>query len=91
MSMLSDRLPGRAGVVWDRAVRLSPLVVGAILVVLGVRIVEISMRRELPTLQISVGYFTTIIPASGALMMLYAVRGLRVAVGRRPDSPGGET
>jgi TRAP-type C4-dicarboxylate transport system permease small subunit len=87
MSALSDRLPGRAGVLWNRAIRLSPLAVGAILLILGARIVEISMRRELPTLQISVGYFTTIIPASGALMILYSVRGLRAAGTRRPFRP----
>jgi TRAP-type C4-dicarboxylate transport system permease small subunit len=49
---------------------------GAILLVLGVRIVEISMRRELPTLEISAGYFNTVVPASGALMIFYAVRGV---------------
>jgi TRAP-type C4-dicarboxylate transport system permease small subunit len=32
------------------------------------------MRRELPTLQISAGYFSTIVPASGALMIVYALR-----------------
>ena len=48
---------------------------GAILLVLGIRLVEISMRRELPTLQISAGYFSTIVPASGALMIFYALRG----------------
>jgi len=91
MSMLSDRLPGRAGNIWGRVIRLSPLAVGAILLILGVRIVEISMRRELPTLQISVGYFTTVIPASGALMILYAVRGFRATGEQRSDSAGGET
>jgi TRAP-type C4-dicarboxylate transport system permease small subunit len=77
MSTLSDRLArtGPAGRRWDRAIRLSPVVMGAILLVLGVRIVEISMRRELPTLEISAGYFNTIVPASGALMIFYAVRG----------------
>jgi TRAP-type C4-dicarboxylate transport system permease small subunit len=78
MSTLSDRLArtGRAGRLWDRAIRLSPVVMGAILLVLGLRIVEISMRRELPTLQISAGYFNTIVPLSGALMIVYAVRGV---------------
>jgi TRAP-type C4-dicarboxylate transport system permease small subunit len=77
MSMLSDRLrdAGRAGAAWTRVIRLSPVVVGAILVVLGPQIVEISMRRELPTLQIPVGYFTTIIPVSGGLMIVYALCG----------------
>jgi TRAP-type C4-dicarboxylate transport system permease small subunit len=50
-------------------------VVGTILLVWGIRIVEISMRRELPSLQIPAGYFTTIIPASGGLMIFYALRG----------------
>lgn len=76
MSMVSDRLErrGRAGACWRRAIRLSPVVMGAILLVLGVRVVEISMHRELTSLQISVGYFTTVIPASGALMIFYALR-----------------
>jgi TRAP-type C4-dicarboxylate transport system permease small subunit len=79
MSTLSDRLGrrGRAGLLWDRAIRLSPVTMGALLLILGVRIVEISMRRELPTLQISAGYFSTVVPLSGALMIVYAVRGLR--------------
>ena len=89
MSMVSDRLErsGRAGVFWGRAIRLSPIVVGAILLVLGVRIVEISMRRELPTLQIPAGYFSTIIPVSGALIIFYVVRGLRIKSDRGPDPP----
>jgi TRAP-type C4-dicarboxylate transport system permease small subunit len=86
MSTLSDRLvrTGRAGALWDRAIRLSPLVMGAVLLVLGIRLVEISMRRELPTLQISAGYFSTVVPLSGALMMLYAVRALRARRARDP-------
>lgn len=88
MGMVSDRLErrGRIGVLWGRAIRLSPMVVGAILLFLGVRIVEISMRRELPTLQIPSGYFSTIIPVSGALMIFYAVRGCRVPSVPEPDS-----
>lgn len=88
MTMLIDRaMPGgRARAAWARVIRLSPMVVGAILLVLGVRQVEISMHRELPTLQITAGYFSTIIPASGALMILYAALGLR-ASGRRSDPP----
>jgi TRAP-type transport system small permease protein len=87
MSTLSDRLArtGRAGALWDRVIRMSPLVMGAILLVLGVPIVEISMRRELPTLQISAGYFNTVVPLSGALMIFYAVRGFRLERGRGPD------
>ena len=77
MSTLSDRLAqtGRAGRLWDRIIRLSPVGMGAVLLVMGVRVVEISMRRELPTLEISGGYFNTVVPASGALMIFYAVRG----------------
>jgi TRAP-type C4-dicarboxylate transport system permease small subunit len=77
MSTWSDRLAeaGRAGVLWNRLIHLSPIVMGAILLVLGIPLVEISMRRELPTLQISAGYFNTIVPASGALMIFYALRG----------------
>jgi TRAP-type C4-dicarboxylate transport system permease small subunit len=77
MRLLSDRMLGgrRAAAVWAHIVQLSPLVVGSTLLVLGIRIVEISMRRELPSLQIPVGYFTTVIPASGALMIFYTLRG----------------
>jgi TRAP-type C4-dicarboxylate transport system permease small subunit len=77
MSTWSDRLAGAgwAGVLWNRLIHLSPVVMGAILLFLGIRLVEISMRRELPTLQISAGYFSTIVPASGALMIFYALRG----------------
>ena len=79
MSMLSDRLARRGfpGTAWGHVIRISPLAVGFILLVLGVRIVDISMYRELPTLRISAGYFTTIVPISGALMIYYAARGLR--------------
>ena len=89
MDMVSDRLPGRAGAIWGRVIHLSPLLVGAILVVLGVRFVEISMRRELPSLQISAGYFMTIIPVSGGLMILYALNGLRGTWAQRAGASGG--
>jgi TRAP-type C4-dicarboxylate transport system permease small subunit len=90
MTIVSDRL-GTSGVsgIWRRVVRLSPILAGILLLVLGVRLVEISMRRELPTLEISAGYFMTIVPISGALMIVY------VAIafwGRnRAQSPGGES
>lgn len=74
MSMVSDRLPGALGRAWDLVIRLSPVTVGAILMILGTRLVEISMVRELQTLRISAGYFMTIVPISGALMVLYALR-----------------
>jgi TRAP-type C4-dicarboxylate transport system permease small subunit len=88
MSNLSDRLVkfGRTGALWGVVIRLSPIVVGAILLVLGMRVVEISMRRELPSLGISAGYFSTIVPASGALMIAYVVNGLRARRGRKPDA-----
>lgn len=87
MGMLSDRFGGRAGVVWGRVIRWSPVAVGAILLVLGVPIVDISMRRELPTLQISAGYFTTVIPISGALIIFSALRGRRIQGDRGTEHP----
>lgn len=76
MAIISDRIAHlAAGKVWDSVIRLSPIAIGTILLVLGVRIVEISMFRELPTLRISAGYFTTVVPLSGALMIVYALRG----------------
>ena len=75
MTMVSDRLAAsRLGGPWHRIIRLSPVVAGALLLVLGMRLVEISMRRELPSLEISVGYFMTIVPISGALMIFYVAR-----------------
>jgi TRAP-type C4-dicarboxylate transport system permease small subunit len=86
MSTWSDRLAktGRAGALWSRLIVLSPAVMGTVLLVLGIRIVEISMKRELPTLEISAGYFSTIVPLSGALMILYAVRALWARSGSGP-------
>jgi TRAP-type transport system small permease protein len=74
MGMFTDRIRGRAAVWWRRIVRASPVVVGVLLLVLGVRVVQISMFREMPSLEISVGYFMTIIPFSGGLMIFYVVR-----------------
>jgi len=76
MTMISDRLVehGRFGRIWSHAIRLSPLLVGAILLVLGIRLVEISMFRELQTLRISAGYFMVIVPISGMLMIVYVLR-----------------
>lgn len=75
MAILSDRIAplGRAGALWSAVIRLSPIVVGVLLLILGERIVEISMFRELPTLRISAGYFMTIVPISGGLMIVYAL------------------
>ena len=78
MGMFTDRLQGRAAIWWGRVIRASPLIVGFLLLVFGMRIVEISMFREMPSLQISVGYFMIIIPFSGALMIFYVVRGFFV-------------
>ncbi len=74
MALLSDRMTGWVGGLWSRAIRLSPVVAGVLLLVLGLRLVEISMRRELPSLEISVGYFMTIVPISGVLMIFYVAR-----------------
>ncbi|HJZ43405.1 MAG TPA: TRAP transporter small permease [Hyphomicrobiaceae bacterium] len=88
MTIVSDRMgTSGLGALWNRVIRLSPMVAGVLLLVLGTRLVEISMRRELPTLEISVGYFMTIVPISGALMILYVARDFWVA-GRRQR--GGE-
>lgn len=89
MSTLSDRLE-RAfadGGLWTWVIRLSPITVGGILLVLGVPLVQITMQRELPTLQISAGYFSTIVPISGALMIYYALRGAVVGWGVRSAGP----
>lgn len=91
MSMLSDRLAqtGRVGSLWDFVIRLSPVLVGAVLLVLGVRLVEISMVRELQTLRISAGYFMPIVPISGALMIFYVLRGMLIRLGRWPNAMPG--
>jgi len=83
MTMVSDRLrhKGGGGRAWDMIIRLSPVVVGAILVFLGMRLVEISMVRELQTLRISAGYFMAIVPISGALMIFYAARSALIKTG----------
>jgi TRAP-type C4-dicarboxylate transport system permease small subunit len=78
MAMLSDRFVrgGKLGRSWELAIRISPILVGTILLVLGVRLVEISMVRELQTLRISAGYFMPIVPISGLLMIVYVLRSL---------------
>ena len=81
MTMVSDRLRGSVGRAWDLVIRLSPVAVGVILVLLGIRLVEISMVRELQTLRISAGYFMTIVPISGALMIFYALRSMLIKAG----------
>jgi TRAP-type transport system small permease protein len=75
MAMLSDKITAnrRIGKIYQSAISLSPVIVGAILLVLGFRLTEISMRRELPSLRIPAGYFTIVVPLSGALMIYYAI------------------
>lgn len=83
MTMLSDRLAEKEGTgkAWDLVIRLSPVAIGAILIILGTRLVEISMVRELQTLRISAGYFMTIVPVSGALMIFYSLRSTLMKAG----------
>lgn len=83
MTMLSDQLvnKGTIGKTWNFVIRLSPVAIGTILIILGTRLVEISMVRELQTLRISAGYFMTIVPISGALMMFYAIRSALIEAG----------
>jgi len=76
MGLFSDRLV-RAGPPWrswPAVIAASPAVAGILLIVLGWQVVTISMRRELPSLEISAGYFMTIMPISGALMTFYVLR-----------------
>ncbi len=78
MTMISDRVAGNpAGRVWIAVLRASPAILGAILLVLGVQIVELHMKRELPWLEIPSGYFSSVIPLSGALMIYYTARRIR--------------
>jgi TRAP-type C4-dicarboxylate transport system permease small subunit len=89
MAIVSDHLGSSGiGAIWHGVIRLSPIVAGLLLLVLGMRLVEISMRRELPSLEISAGYFMTIVPISGALMIFYAVLSFWDR-SRRPQTSGG--
>jgi TRAP-type C4-dicarboxylate transport system permease small subunit len=74
-SALLER-PPYIGAIWPRLIRLSPGFAGALLLYLGITLVRITMHRELPSLQISAGYFMTIVPISGALMLFYALHAL---------------
>jgi TRAP-type C4-dicarboxylate transport system permease small subunit len=90
MALVSDRLE-RAGPPWRwwaEVIVASPLVAGVLLLVLGFELVTISMRRELPSLEISAGYFMTIVPISGALMTFYVLRNLWRRHRRAPTAPG---
>lgn len=79
MSTFVDRYAGTGWVssVWRWVIRLSPIPMGLILLVLGMRIVQIHMLRELTWLKVPSGYFSTVIPLSGALMILYTLGSLR--------------
>ncbi len=92
MALVSDRLEraGKPWRWWTEVIVASPLVAGVLLLVLGFELVTISMRRELPSLQISAGYFMTIVPISGALMSLYVLRNLWRRYRRVPAAPGFE-
>jgi TRAP-type C4-dicarboxylate transport system permease small subunit len=76
LGFISDRLVGKkwGGRAWGHVIRVAPIGLGLILLVLGVRIVGLHMKRELTWLQIPSGYFSTVIPISGALMIVYAMR-----------------
>jgi TRAP-type C4-dicarboxylate transport system permease small subunit len=78
MTLVSDRLEraGKPWCWWTEVVVAAPLVAGILLLVLGFELVTITMRRELPSLEISAGYFMTIVPISGALMSWYVLRKL---------------
>lgn len=81
--LLRLRAIGRA---WDSLVRLSPIGLGAILLVLGWRVVGLHMTRQLVWLQIPLGYFSVVIPVSGALMIAYTVA--NISRNRRRDEAG---
>lgn len=82
MSTFADRFAGRGqlGRAWHLAVSGSPIAMGAILLVLGIRIVDLDMLNRLPWLQVPLGYFAVIIPVSGALMIVYATIIVRRAI-----------
>jgi TRAP-type C4-dicarboxylate transport system permease small subunit len=85
MGMLADRFAGRGalGHWWMVAIRVSPVAMGVILLVLGVRVVELDMKNRLTWLEIPLGYFATIVPASGALMSIYTAQILKKAAAQR--------
>lgn len=74
IALLADRIIGaRRGEWWKWVIRLSPIAMGLILTLLGIEVVELHMKRQLVWLRIPAGYFSTVIPASGALMIIYAI------------------
>ncbi len=90
MSMFVDRYAGEglAGSLWRWLIRLSPIGMGGILLALGVPIVQLHMKRELTWLEIPSGYFSTVIPLSGALMIIYTIGSLRKTKPTRPPEHG---
>jgi len=75
MALFSDLMErhGKIGIYLCEIIRLSPVFAGGVLVFLGIKLVQISMFRELPSLEISVGYFMLIIPISGILIIYYSI------------------
>ena len=88
MASIANRLIqlGTVGRVWEWVVRLSPIGLGAILLMLGWRVVGLHMTRQLVWLQIPLGYFSWVIPISGVLMIVYTIG--NVWSGRRRSGAG---
>ena len=89
MGTFADKYAGAGliGNVWRWAIRLSPIAMGTILLVFGMQIVEIHMKRELTWLEIPSGYFSTVIPLSGALMIIYNLGSLRRTAPAKAPEP----
>jgi TRAP-type C4-dicarboxylate transport system permease small subunit len=79
MGTFAERLAamGPRGQAWDTVIRASPLLLGVILLMLGIRIADLHMTRELTWLQIPLGPFSSVIPISGALIIWYTLDRLR--------------
>jgi TRAP-type C4-dicarboxylate transport system permease small subunit len=74
MDAAANRMRARwpaVGRVWSHVVGLFPIALGVLLLVLGVPLVELSMRRELANLHWPAGYYMSAVPISGALITLY--------------------
>lgn len=91
MGMLVDRFAGRGalGHWWMVMVRVSPVAMGTILLVLGIRVVELDMKNRLTWLEIPLGYFATIVPASGALMIIYTALIMKRAAREKRQAAAG--
>ncbi len=73
IALLADRIIGTTpGRWWKWVIRFSPVAMGLILTLLGIEVVELHMKRQLVWLKIPAGYFSTVIPISGALMIIYS-------------------